>query len=218
MISIMFAALLLQACSDSKQYETAMCTLVDISGTYANEKINVANIIKAGALTSLLPGDSLFLITIDSNSYDENDLKAKLTLDYRPSEANKQKLVFANKLDDFARDPARSTHTDISGAMMLCSDYLKKTQAGTQIILIFSDMQEELPPGVKREFNKDEFKNMDIAALNVIKLNKDSSDPTVFRERLGAWEQTVINSGARSWYVIDDAINIPKHIEMFREE
>lgn len=216
LISTGFIALLFQACSDNKQYETAMCALVDISGTYASEKTSVANIIKAGVLSSLLPGDSLFLITIDSNSYNDKDLKAKLTLDYRPSEANKQKLAFSNKLDEFANDPARSQYTDVSGAMMLCGDYLKKTQAGTQIMLIFSDMREELPPGVKRKFDEDEFKNIDILALNVIKLNKDSNDPTIFRERLKTWEQTALNSGAHRWDIIDDAISIPGHIHSLR--
>ncbi|HEY3487108.1 MAG TPA: VWA domain-containing protein, partial [Gammaproteobacteria bacterium] len=126
----------LSGCGDSKQYETAMCALVDISGTYAHEKPNVVKIIKAGLIPNLEPGDSLFFITIDSNSYNEEDLQAKVTLDYIPSKANSQKLEFANKLDEFAKGELRSQYTDISGAMMLCSDYLKNTGSGNKAIIV----------------------------------------------------------------------------------
>jgi hypothetical protein len=41
------AILLLGAgCGDSKQYETAMCALIDVSGTYAHEKANVVRTIR----------------------------------------------------------------------------------------------------------------------------------------------------------------------------
>ena len=76
-VFILISALLLSACSDNKQYETAVCALADISGTYADEKKGMVNIIKAGVIPKLVPGDSLFLITIDSSSYDEDNLKGK---------------------------------------------------------------------------------------------------------------------------------------------
>src|SRR5688500_18261901 len=102
--STAIALLLLAAgCGDSKQYETAMCALIDVSGSYAQEKPNIVRIIKAGLIPNLEPGDSLFFITIDSNSYNEEDLLAKVTLDYIPSKANDQKLAFANTLDEFAK-------------------------------------------------------------------------------------------------------------------
>lgn len=204
------------ACSDSKDYETAMCALADISGTYAQEKQNVARIIKAGVVPHLMPGDSLFFITIDSNSYNEDDLVASLTLDYVPSKANEQKLAFAEKLDAFAESNARSQFTDISGAMMLCKDYLSSTGAGNQAMLIFSDMKEELQPGSKRQFSENEFEGIDIAAMNVIKLNADSADPAVYRKRLEQWEQTVTDSGALSWSNIVDPVKIPEYIRQLK--
>ena len=45
------------ACTDSKDYETSFCTMVDISGTYAGEKKSVVNIVKAGILPEMVPGD-----------------------------------------------------------------------------------------------------------------------------------------------------------------
>lgn len=215
-ISVVAALLLGAGCSDSKQYETAMCALIDVSGTYAHEKSNVVRAIKAGLLPGLEPGDSLFFITIDSNSYNEEDLRAKVTLDYIPSKANDQTLAFAKTLDEFAKTDLRSKHTDISGAMMLCSDYLKNTGSGNRAIIVFSDMKEELAPGLKRDFKPTEFEGTDIAALNVIKLNKDSTDPEIYRQRMIDWEKRVMAAGAKSWTMIIDATKIPEYIEQLK--
>ena len=162
------ALVILGGCSDNRPYETAMCALADTSGTYADQKKNVARIIKAGVVSEMMPGDSLFLITIDSNSYKEENLKNKLTLDYIPSRANEQRLSFAKSLDKFAGGSERSKYTDISGAMMLCSDYLKSTGSGHQAMLIFSDMQEDLEHGLRRTFTKDQFQGIHVDRKSVV--------------------------------------------------
>ncbi len=200
------------ACTDSKQYETSFCALMDISGTYSGEKANVANIIKAGIVPEMIPGDSLFFVKIDSNSYAEENLVTKLTLDYRPTKANTQKLAIAKTLDKFGRGNAKSRLTDISGALMLCSDYLKATKSGTQVMFVFSDMKEELPAGVVRKFADDEFDGIDIAAMNVIKLTGDSANPEVYRNRIKKWNQRIVDSGARSWNTLIDATKIQEFI------
>jgi hypothetical protein len=201
------------ACTDSKDYETSYCTLVDISGTYSAEKKGVVNIVKAGILPEMIPGDTLFFVKIDSNSYSEENLVTKLTLDYRPTQANSQKLSLSKTLDKFGKGKAKSRMTDISGAMMLCTDYLKATQSGTQLMFIFSDMKEELPSGVVRKFADDEFEGIDIAAMNVIKLNKDSQNPEIYRKRLKKWNKRIISSGASSWTTLLDATKIQEFID-----
>ena len=200
------------ACTDSKQYETSFCALMDISGTYAGEKANVSNIIKAGIVPEMIPGDSLFFVKIDSNSYAEENLVTKLTLDYRPTKANTQKLAIAKTLDTFGKGNAKSRLTDISGALMLCSDYLKATKSGTQVMFVFSDMKEELPAGVVRKFADDEFDGIDIAAMNVIKLTDDSANPEVYRKRIKKWNQRIVDSGAKSWNTLIDATKIQEFI------
>jgi len=200
------------ACTDSKQYETSYCALMDISGTYAGEKSSVVNIIKAGIVPEMIPGDSLFFVKIDSNSYAEENLVTKLTLDYRPTKANSQKMAVAKKLDEFGRGNAKSRLTDISGALMLCSDYLKATQSGTKVMFVFSDMKEELPQGVVRKFTDDEFVGIDVVAMNVIKLSKDSANPEVYRTRLKAWDKQITGAGARSWNTLIDATKIQEFI------
>ncbi len=199
-------------CSDSKDFETSYCALIDISGTYAGEKATVVNTVKAGIVPEMIPGDSLFFVMIDSNSYSEDNLVTKLTLDYRPTKANSQKLAVAQKLDEFSRGKDRSKMTDISGAMMLCADYLRATGSGTQVMFVFSDMNEELPSGVKRKFSENEFEGIDIVAINIIKLNKDSNNPEIYRKRLDKWSQRTTASGARSWQTLIDATKIPEYI------
>jgi len=140
------------------------------------------------------------------------NLVTKLTLDYRPTQANNQKLILSKKLDKFGSGKAKSRMTDISGAMMLCSDYLKATGSGTQVIFIFSDMKEELPAGVVRKFTNDEFEGIDIAAMNVIKLKKDSANPEVYRKRLAKWDKRLNSSGANSWTTLLDATKIEEFI------
>jgi hypothetical protein len=160
----------------------------------------------------MIPGDSLFFAMIDSNSYSEDNLVTRLTLDYRPTTANSQKLAVARRLDEFGKGTARSQLTDISGALMLCSDYLKATGSGTKVMFVFSDMNEELPPGVVRKFTEDEFDGIDLVAMNIIKLNKDSANPEVYRKRLEEWHRRTTASGARSWNTLIDGTKIPDYI------
>jgi len=206
----------LAGCSDNKPYETAMCAIADTSGTYADQKQNVARIVKAGIISEMMPGDSLFFLTINSNSYNEENLRNKFKLDYIPSRANEQRLAFARSLDQFAEDPARAEYTDISGAMMLCSDYLKATGSGNRAMLIFSDMKEELKKGLKRDFSDDQLQGIHVAAMNVIKLNADSADPAVYRQRLAGWQKRLMNAGASSWDVIVDPVKIPDYLDHLR--
>ena len=212
-VTVLIAIIAVSGCSDNKSYQTAICGLIDISGTYADQKSEVVQILKRGILPNLSPGDSIFFITIDSNSYDEENLKGQMTLDFIPSKANNQKLAFAELLDEFADQKSKAKFTDISGAMMLCADYLKNTGSGTQAMMIFSDMKEELQAGLSRDFSKEEFKDMHISAMNVIKLGQDSSNPEVYRSRLSAWEKRVTDAGAASWNTIIDPTKIPEYIE-----
>ena len=149
------APLLLLSCSSGKNYAQAIVALVDVSGTYADQKPEVVNVIKRGILPKLQPGDSLFVIRIDDESYKKANLEGGMTLDVRPSKANAQKLQFASRMDEFAAKHQRSRHTDIRGAMMLASEYLKETGAGQRTMVVFSDMEEDLPKGVKRTLAQD---------------------------------------------------------------
>ncbi|HYZ90457.1 MAG TPA: hypothetical protein VE620_14260 [Myxococcales bacterium] len=201
-LSFLGLALLLLSCSSSKNYAQAVAALVDVSGTYADQKPEVMNVIKKGILPKLLPGDSIFVIRIDSESYKKGNLEAGMTLDVRPSRANAQKLAFAEQLDRFAARKERARFTDIRGAMMLASEYLKETEAGLRTMVLFTDLEEELPKGVRRQLNADEFAGMRILAMNVKKLNNDNANPSVYRARLNSWQQQVKSHGAKEFAVV----------------
>jgi len=203
-------------CQSGQRYEQAITVLIDVSGTYADQKDEAVQIIKREILPTMIPGDSLAVIRIDSESYARENLEVLLTLDRRPSHANAQKLALAQKLDRFAARSERSEHTDIPGAMMLASEYLKELGSGSRVILVFSDMQEELPPGATRTLTEQELEETHVVAMNVKRLQRDSADPERYRARLAAWEQRVDEAGAAGWRTIVDARHLPEHLEQIR--
>ena len=81
---IALAALLAASCSSGTQYAHAVCALVDVSGTYVDQKEEVVNVIRRGLLPKLTPGDSIYVIRIDDESYKKNNVEASLKLDIRP--------------------------------------------------------------------------------------------------------------------------------------
>src|SRR5207237_9867281 len=127
----------------------------------------------------------------------KQNVEAHMTLDARPSRANAQKLALASTLDAFAHKRLRSGHTDIRGAMMLGAEYLRETNAGRRTMVVFSDMEEDLPRGVKRDMAPDELKGVRVLAMNVKRLGPDNANPMAYRARLANWEKQVTSPGAR---------------------
>src|SRR5258708_36655537 len=104
---ILTGGVALSGCWSGRNYAQAIAALVDVSGTYVDQKPEVINLIKKGILPKLNPGDSLFVIRIDDESYRRGNLEGSVTLDVRPSKANPQKLAFASQLHAFARKHER---------------------------------------------------------------------------------------------------------------
>jgi hypothetical protein len=208
--------LLLPGCTDSRRYDQAICVLVDVSGTYAEEKGEVVRILKREVLPAMLPGDTLVLIRIDSESYQKDNVEALVTLDPRPSKANAQKLALAQKLDAMAIRRDQANHTDIPGAMMLGSEYLRELASGSRVMLIFSDMQEDLEPGTRRDLDDEEFTDVSVVAMNVKRLQGDTNDPAVFRSRMDHWRERILAAGGASWRTIMDPTKLPEYLEAKR--
>jgi hypothetical protein len=211
-LALTAALVLVTGCADNRRYAQAVSVLVDVSGTYADQKPQVVELVKAGILPGLQPGDSIMLITIDGESYEQDNLQVSVTLDARPSHANAQKLAFAKHLDAFAESRIPAKHTDIQGAMMLAAERLRETKAGTQTIVAFSDMKQDLPAGYKRSFDEEEFGGMRVAAVNVKQLAPDNSDPNGYRDRLASWGERVTQSGAEEWRVIADGLKLSEYV------
>lgn len=194
-------AVVLAGCTDTTSKATGVYVLLDTSGTYAKELDKAGTIIKY-LLGTLQPGDSIAVARIDSASFSEKDIVAKVTFDSRPSVSNQQKRVFADQISKFVSTVKGSAYTDISGGMLQAVEYLNETGAGKKYILIYSDLEEELAKGHVRDFIIP-LKDVRVVALNVTKLRADTIDPRKYLDRIENWRAKV-NSGGGTWKVLND--------------
>jgi hypothetical protein len=140
--------------------------------------------------------------SIDTGSFSEKDIIAKVMFDDRPSVANNQKRAFQRKIETFTRNVRRSPYTDISGGLLQAIEYLNEAGSGNKYILIFSDLKEELARGHIRDvpFELDGFT---VIGLNVTKLRGDIRDPKQYMQRVEEW-RVKIEEGDGQWRVIND--------------
>jgi hypothetical protein len=199
---LMSFCLMMASCSsDTTGTGRGVYLLLDTSGTYTAELKKAQQIINY-LLGTLGPGDSLVVARIDSGSFSEKDIVAKVTFDGRPSVSNNQKRVFAQTVDKFVKSVRGSKYTDISGGLLQAIEYLNEVDPAEKHILIYSDLKEELPKGFVRnmDFILDGFT---VRALNVTKLRSDNVNPQEYLDRLEEW-QSRVKQGGGEWIVIND--------------
>jgi hypothetical protein len=184
--------------------------LVDCSGTYTGE-LKKAKAIVGYLLGTLQSGDALAVAKIESGSFTEKDIIAKVTFDKRPSVSNNQKRAFQKKLDEFVATVTGSAYTDITGGILQGVEFLNETGNGKKYILIFSDLKEDLAKGLIRDFPI-RMDGVTVIALNVTKLRSDNVDPREYMNRLDAWQKRVEKGGGK-WRVINDLERIEKILE-----
>jgi hypothetical protein len=200
--------LVLAGCSGEPVNRTSgVYMLLDTSGTYAQE-LGKAQQIISYTLAQLEPGDSFALARIDTGSFSEKDIVAKVSLDTRPSTSNAQKRQFLARVEEFVDRVRPAPYTDITGGLLQALEYLDEKDPGTKTILIFSDLKEDLEEGYVRDIAAN-FDNVRVVALNVTKLRSDNIDPREYLDRLDAWQKRVEQSGG-SWKVINDLDNLEK--------
>lgn len=175
--------------------------LIDTSGTYTKE-IDKAQQIISYLLARLHPGDSLAVARIDTASFSEKDIIAKTTFESRPSVANQQKRRFVTEIRKFVETAKPSGYTDITGGILQAIGWLNEKNPDHKIILIFSDMKEDLPEGYVRDIALP-LVGYEVIALNVTKLRSDNVDPREYLDRLASWEQKVKDGGGE-WRVVND--------------
>jgi hypothetical protein len=175
--------------------------LMDTSGTYTKELHNAQAIINA-ILARLEPGDSFAVARVDTGSFSEKDIVARVTFDERPSVTNQQKRKFRDQIDSFVKSVQPAAYTDITGGVLQAVEYLNEKNPGRKSILVFSDLEEDLQDGYVRDIplTMDGF---EVVALNVTKLRSDNVDPREYMNRLENW-QSRVESGGGSWRVIND--------------
>lgn len=200
--SLVAMSTLVAACSGvSEPSNTGVYMLIDTSGTY-REEIRKAEQIIRYTLARLDATDSFAVARIDTGSFSEKDIVARITFDDRPSQVNKQKRQFAEEIAAFVEEAKSSPYTDITGGLLQAVEFLNEKQPGAKTVLIFSDLKEDLEEGYIRdiEFDLDGF---DVIALNVTKLRSDNVDPREYLARLDQWQEKVEGSGG-NWRVIND--------------
>jgi hypothetical protein len=198
---IVILSALLWGCPDTTSYSKGVYMLLDTSGTYKKELKRAEAIINY-LLGTLQPGDSLAVARIDSGSFSEKDIVAKMTFDKRPSVANQQKRLFKQKIDDFVQTAKGSAYTDITGGVLQSVEFLNEAGAGRKFILIFSDLKEDLVKGHVRDFPI-QVDGCNVVALNVTKLRSDNVDPREYYKRVEDWRSRV-ESGGGTWRVVND--------------
>jgi len=185
----------------SQSNNSGVYMLVDTSGTYREEIVKAEQIIRY-TLSQLDATDSFAVARIDTGSFSEKDIVAKMTFDDRPSTINRQKRLFAEQVQIFVNEAKSSPYTDITGGLLQAVEFLNEKGSDAKTVLIFSDLKEELEEGYIRdiEFELDGF---NIIALNVTKLRSDNVDPREYLARLDQWQVKVEKSGG-TWRVIND--------------
>jgi len=200
----LFAALALSGCGDPPKQGHGVYMLIDTSGTYTEELDKAAQIISF-ILSRLNPGDSFAVARIDTGSFSEKDIIAKVTFDDRPSIANQQKRQFQEAIATFVREVRPARHTDITGGILQASQFLDEKDPGQKTILVFSDLAEDLEPEyrVARDAIQFDIVDYEVVALNVTKLRSDNIDPREYLIRLEDWQRRVELGGGR-WRVLND--------------
>lgn len=198
---LLICSVLATSCSPSAARNTGVYMLIDTSGTY-REEIEKAQQIIRYALSRLDATDSFAVARIDTGSFSEKDIVAKMTFDDRPSTINRQKRIFAEQVETFVGDATSSPYTDITGGLLQAVEYLNEKQPAAKTVLIFSDLKEDLQEGYIRDIQF-ELDGFQVIALNVTKLRSDNVDPREYLSRLEEWQTKIEKSGG-DWQVIND--------------
>ena len=200
------------ACSTGphKAHNKGVYMLVDTSGTYTKELRKAQQIINY-TLSQLDAGDSFVVASIDTGSFSEKDIIAKITFDDRPSKANQQKRAFQQKIESYIKNVKSSPYTDITGGLLQATEYLNERDTRTKTVMIFSDLKQELKKGYKRDIPLS-LDGYEVVALNVTKLRSDNIDPREYMDRLELWKGRVEKGGGK-WDVINDLERLDKLIK-----
>jgi len=188
-------------CSEETSHTRGVYMLMDTSGTYTQELVKAQHIINY-ILAKLQSNDSFAVARVDTGSFSEKDIVAKITFDSKPSNANQQKLAFRDTINQFVKSVKSSAYTDITGGILQATEFLNEKNTAKKTILIFSDLKEELRAGFVRDIPL-QLNGFEVVALNVTKLRSDNVDPREYMNRLKEWKKKVEDGGG-TWRVIND--------------
>ena len=186
---------------ESGPANTGVYMLLDTSGTYTEELDKAEQIIRY-TLSRLEETDTFAVARIDTGSFSERDIVAKVSFEDRPSAVNRQKRVFAQQVAEFVDRANPSPYTDITGGLLQAVEFLNEKDTGRKTIFLFTDLKEDLEEGYVRDIDVP-LEGFEVIALNVTKLRSDNIDPREYLGRLAEWQGRVEKTGG-TWRVIND--------------
>lgn len=186
---------------ESLQGKKAVYVLVDTSGVY-NKQFDKVQTVLRYLLRTLQPGDSLALARIDSISFSEKDIVARMTFDMRPSMTNSQKRAFLEMINNYSKDIRLKKHTDITGGALQAIEYLNETGVNNKYVVIFSELKEETREDHVRSFPVS-FSGINVITIDASQLQDKNSVSKKYKKRLEHWKEKV-ETGSGSWKVIAD--------------
>ena len=197
----------LAACEERRDDAASIYALLDVSGSYFRELDKAVRALRV-MMGFVHAYDSFAVAEIGACSFTDEAVILRFTAPDRPSE--RQRLVAANaqQLAGYAAKAKATNFTDIRGALIQAAQHLTSRPAATRAIVLFSDLDEDLPAGCRREAAlPSSLKGLDVIATNVVRLPEDNRDPQRYTRRIDGWRKLVEAAGAR-WQVIPDPADV----------
>lgn len=197
----------LAACEERRDDAGSIYALLDVSASYFRELGEAVRALRV-MMGFVHAYDSFAVAEIGACSFTDEAVILRFTAPDRPSE--RQRLVAANaqRLAGYAAKARATDFTDIRGALTQAAQHLAVRLAATRAIVLFSDLDEDLPAGCRREAAlPPALKGLDVIATNVVRLPEDNRDPRRYTRRIDGWRRLVEAAGAR-WQVIPDPADV----------
>jgi hypothetical protein len=207
-------ALALGACEERSTNAASVYVLLDLSGSYFRELDKALRTIRV-MMGFIRAHDSFAVAEIGACSFTDEAVLLRFTAPDRPSERQRLVAAYAAKLAEYGQKAKATNFTDIRGALAQAVQHLAARPAGERTIVLFSDLEEDLPPQCRREAPLPAaLRGMTVIATNVTRLPEDNRDPARYTRRLDGWRRLVEAAGAR-WQVVPDPAEI---VALFKDK
>lgn len=200
-------ALALGACEERSATASAVYGLLDVSKSYFREVDKALRTLRA-TMGFMRAHDSFAVAEIGACSFTDDAVLLSFTAPDRPTERHRLVAAYGQKLADYGSRVKPAGNTDIRGALLQAAQYLAARQAAVRTIVLFSDLEEDLPANCRRDpALPATLRGMEVIATNVTRLPEDNREPARYARRLDGWRQLVEAAGAR-WKVAPDATEV----------
>jgi hypothetical protein len=201
------AASALGACEERRDNAASVYALIDVSGSYFRELDKAVRALRV-MMGFVHAHDSFAVAEIGACSFTDEAVILRFTAPDRPSERQRLVAAYAQRLNAYAASAKATNFTDIRGALAQAAQQLAARPAAGRIIVLFSDLDEDLPANCRRDAALPAaLRGVDVIATNVVRLPEDNRDPQRYTRRLEGWRKLVEAAGAR-WQVMPDPTDI----------